>query len=392
MYSHSNQEDRIPLKLLYIESLFSRSIIRKNVYVSHSICTGNSLPFSELVRFLGSELVMLLDTTANMNIQANDAHAEQAPAVTPPTKTDDQILPSRKWVPIGKSNFILDVQKSQRNPIFPIVLDEQWVNLHKDILRDALDITPTNDRNPYVAPPLSDILIQYVNTLGYPSTLRKMSAMSAKTSCALNSLRKNLATTSCGKKKTTHLLIPNVRFVGKDGREIFGMPIPDAFLIDEIKGAPYYGEYQERVAKYQIYLDAKHGKAEEEGATNAEDVSVEEPAYNEEEANLQWALELNLKEQAERTQGPARLMVIREPNSGRIQPLLDVQGKGKDKVVDEQAAHDLLTLLTPKNKSLVDQFIFQWRTPMLTKAFGLAESPSLDAKLALTYSEIESDN
>nr|GEY95824.1 hypothetical protein [Tanacetum cinerariifolium] len=113
---------------------------------------------------------------------------------------------------------------------------------------------------------------------------------------------KNLATTSCGKKKTTHLLIPNV---------------------------------------------------------SAEDVSVEEPAYNEEEANLQWALELSLKEQAERTQGPARLMVIREPNSGRIQPLLDVQGKGKDKVVDEQAAHDLLTLLTPKNKSLVDQFIFQ---------------------------------
>nr|GFB60875.1 hypothetical protein [Tanacetum cinerariifolium] len=31
-------------------------------------------------------------------------------------------------------------------------LDEQWFNLYKDILRDALDITPTNDKNPFMAP------------------------------------------------------------------------------------------------------------------------------------------------------------------------------------------------------------------------------------------------
>nr|GEZ70278.1 hypothetical protein [Tanacetum cinerariifolium] len=47
-----------------------------------------------------------------------------------------------------------------------------------------------------------------------------------------------------------------------------------------------------------------------------------------------------------------------DPNSGKIQPLLDVQGKGKKKVVDEQAAHDLLTLQTPKIKSPADRFIF----------------------------------
>nr|GFB51769.1 hypothetical protein [Tanacetum cinerariifolium] len=63
-------------------------------------------------------LYQALDTMADMNIPANDAPAEQAPTVTPPTRTDDQILPSSKWVPIGKSNCILDVQKSQRNLIF----------------------------------------------------------------------------------------------------------------------------------------------------------------------------------------------------------------------------------------------------------------------------------
>nr|GEY71890.1 hypothetical protein [Tanacetum cinerariifolium]GEY72345.1 hypothetical protein [Tanacetum cinerariifolium] len=124
----------------------------------------------------------------------------------------------------------------------------------------------------------------------------------------------------------------------------------------------------------------------------AEDVLVEESAYNEEEANLQRALELSLKEQAERTQGPDHLVVIREPDFGIIQPLPDVQGKGKEEVIDEQAAHDLLTLLNPKHKSSIDQFIFQRRTPMPTEASGHAESPSLDAELVLTDSEMESDN
>ncbi|GKF97545.1 hypothetical protein Tco_0293366, partial [Tanacetum coccineum] len=50
-------------------------------------------------------------TMADMNIPAYDAPAEQAPAVTPPTRTDDQILPLSKWVPIGKSDCVLDVHK-----------------------------------------------------------------------------------------------------------------------------------------------------------------------------------------------------------------------------------------------------------------------------------------
>ncbi|GKF46437.1 hypothetical protein Tco_0136239, partial [Tanacetum coccineum] len=132
---------------------------------------------------------------ADMNIPANDVPAEQAPAIAPPTRTDEQILPFRKWVPVGKSNYVLDVLKSQRNPIFKVavailkntnffraftssstipaiyiqqfwdtmrydsttgiyscLLDEQWFNIHKDILRDALLITPIDDNNPFVAP------------------------------------------------------------------------------------------------------------------------------------------------------------------------------------------------------------------------------------------------
>ncbi|GJR83418.1 hypothetical protein Tco_0154203 [Tanacetum coccineum] len=239
--------------------------------------------------------------------------------------------------------------------LYSCQLDEQWFNLHKDILRDALDITPTNDDNPFVAPPSSDTVIEYVNTLGYPNTLRNVSAMSVNAlyqpwrailsminMCLTGKTagydrprhpvlqilwgiihrsnidyaeriweefvqsiqtfltdRKNLTTASRGKKKTAHLLIPNVRFtkliihhlktkhdihprtgsalhysheenvlntlryVGKDGREIFGMPIPDTLLTDTIKRAPYYNGYLEHVAEYQRYLDEEHDKADD---------------------------------------------------------------------------------------------------------------------------------
>ncbi|GJY41142.1 retrovirus-related pol polyprotein from transposon TNT 1-94, partial [Tanacetum coccineum] len=474
-------------------------------------------------------------TIADMNIPANDAPAEQALAIAPPTRTDDQNFPLSKWVPIGKSNCILDVQKSQRNPIFPIAvallkntnffraftasstilaiyiqqfwdnmcfnastglyscqLDEQWFNLHKDILRDALGITPTNDNNLFLAPPSSDTVIEYVITMGYRSTLRNVSAMSVnalyqpwRTILSMINMcltefvqsiqtfltdRKNLATASRGKKKTALLFSPNVRFtkliihhlrtkhnihprsssplyyshdenvmntlrfIGKDSREIFGMSISDALLTDEIKGAPYYIDYQEHVAKYQQIMDAERGKAEEGGATDSskatkvtkpkaakvtkpagdpalkkiklvketpddplpakrskaglvgkrrtaksllrlidepsdEGVLVEEPAHDDEEADIHRALELSLKDQGERTQGPAHPVVLREPDSEKFQPLPE----------------------TPKKKSPTEKFIFQRSPPMPTESSAYAESPSMDAELNLTDSETESD-
>nr|GEW48145.1 copia protein [Tanacetum cinerariifolium] len=114
----------------------------------------------------------------------NDAPAEQASAIAPLTKIDDQILSSREWVPIGKSNCVLDVLKPQKSLIF--------------------------------------------------------------------------------------------QSVGKDGRETFGIPIPDALLTDEIKRASYYYEYLEHVTKYQKYLNEERGKAEEGGVTESSKATKEE--------------------------------------------------------------------------------------------------------------------
>ncbi|GKA39378.1 hypothetical protein Tco_0731929 [Tanacetum coccineum] len=231
------------------------------------------------------------DTMAEMNMPANDVPAEQAPAIAPPTRTDDQILPSSKWVPIGKSNchplrFWLSTFSSFGTPLtglYSCQLNEQWFNLHKDILRDALDITPSNHNNPFVARPSSDTVIEYVNTLGYPCktarydrprhpVLQILWGITHHSNIdyaeriweefvqfikTFLTVRNNLATASCGKKKTAHLLIPS------DGREIFGMPIPDDLLTNSIKSAPHYSSYLEHVTEYQRYLNKEHDKADD---------------------------------------------------------------------------------------------------------------------------------
>nr|GFD51592.1 hypothetical protein [Tanacetum cinerariifolium] len=52
-----------------------------------------------------------------------NALADQAPTMAPATRTDDQILPHIRWVRIGKSNCYLDIERSQRNPIYKIAVD-----------------------------------------------------------------------------------------------------------------------------------------------------------------------------------------------------------------------------------------------------------------------------
>ncbi|GJZ67486.1 monodehydroascorbate reductase [Tanacetum coccineum] len=329
--------------------------------------------------------------------------------------------------------------------LYSCQLDEQWFTLHKEILRDALDITPSNDNNPFVAPPSSDIVIEYVNTLGYPNTLQNVSAMSVNAldqpwrdvlsminMCLTEfvqsiqtflTYRKNLATESRGKKKSLLLVISNVRFTkliihhlrskhniyprpcsplhyshdesvlnalrysGKDGRVKFGMPILDALLTNEIRTAPYYSGYLEQVVAYQRYLaeeqaatkTAKQTKPSKPKATKptkpaesqmkdqgrkrrpakdttdapppakrsksgkvikkqsqksslqlVDEVEDEgapemEPRFDDEEADMQKAMEESLKDAYPARQGLLPPVVFREPEPGKFQPLSEVR-------------------------------------------------------------------
>ncbi|GJS70254.1 hypothetical protein Tco_0703095 [Tanacetum coccineum] len=235
---------------------------------------------------------------------------------------------------IGKSNCYLDAEKSQSNPIYKIAvdilkhtnffraftasstipaiyiqqfwdticydrtdggykcqLDEEWFNLTKDTLRDALQITPVNNNKAFSSPPTQDTLINFVSGLGYPKE---------------------------------------------------GFPLT-------------------------------------------------ERGFGDLEADTQRAIKESLKDAHGAHRGPLPPVVFRETDTGKFQPLPEVEGKGKEKVSAEQAARVLLNLQTPKKKSPTEQYIFQRRTSVPTEPSGHDESSSLYAELGLTESDMESD-
>ncbi|GKE50848.1 hypothetical protein Tco_1486004 [Tanacetum coccineum] len=101
-----------------------------------------------------------------------------------------------------------------------------------------------------------------------------------------------------------------------------------------------------------------------------EGVPVNEPRFGDEEADTRKAVEESLKDVHAAHQGPLPPVVIREPESGKFQPLSE----------------------TPMKKSSANQFIFQRRTPAPTEPSGHEESSSLYAELGLTDSKTESDD
>ncbi|GJU79561.1 hypothetical protein Tco_1281926 [Tanacetum coccineum] len=116
-----------------------------------------------------------------------------------------------------------------------------------------------------------------------------------------------------------------------------------------------------------------------------------EPKVDNEEAIVQKVLEESMKDAYLTHRGPLPHVVFREPDSRKLQLLPEIQGKGKEKVGEEQAAQVLLNLQTPKKKNPAEQFIFQRRTPATAEPSGLVESSSLYAELGLTDSGTESD-
>nr|GEW72274.1 hypothetical protein [Tanacetum cinerariifolium]GEY94720.1 hypothetical protein [Tanacetum cinerariifolium] len=77
-------------------------------------------------------------------------------------------------------------------------------------------------------------------------------------------------------------------------------------------------------------------------------IPEKEPRFDDEEADMQRAVEESLKSVHYAHPSLLPPVVFRELDSGKFQPLPEVQGKGKEKVTDKQVALDLLTLQAPK--------------------------------------------
>ncbi|GJS06057.1 retrovirus-related pol polyprotein from transposon TNT 1-94 [Tanacetum coccineum] len=259
-------------------------------------------------------------STSENIMAAENVPAENVPALAPPIRFDDQILPYSSWVPIGKSNYF---------------------DLNEEDFRDALGITPHDPTHPFMAPITSNAPINFVMELEYPRELSGVLYMytndlyqpwraflSLINQCLMGktfrfdrprhpilqimwdvitqtnldfaellweefiqaiqsfiSDRKKLQVKD-KKKEPKTLLIPysrftkliiyhlrskhnfhprtgsllyipdednvlgNLKFVAKGvNYEVFGMPIPDALITNNIRNAPYYSEYLEMVEK-----------------------------------------------------------------------------------------------------------------------------------------------
>ncbi|GJY70660.1 hypothetical protein Tco_0474363 [Tanacetum coccineum] len=415
---------------------------------------------------------------------------ENVPA---PTRTNEQLVPVKARLPIGKSNLLMDLQKMQKNPIFHISvdilqntnffsaftassdvpsiyiqlfwntltmdtkssiysfqLDELWFTLDADLLRSALGITPKDSAHPFVAPPTGDLVIDFVNNLGYPEELQFVSKMyvnslyqpwrtilsminqclTGKTS-AIKTFFSNVANLKVPTKKPKPHVIPycrftkliicylggrhnihkrpqsplhitaddysldNLKFVPKgELDEVFRMPIPKDLITDVIheeggkkKKASSAGKSkqpahakqpapakQSKPVKEKTYkptpskkirkgkgMKVRKGKRSDHlvNEEDEEDQPASKPQVEDDEYNLQRGIQVSL----ESFQAPIDGVAIREPDSGIIQKLLEVEGKGKGIVSDEQVAQSLLDLQKPKKKSTTDQYIFQRRTP-----------------------------
>ncbi|GJY06123.1 hypothetical protein Tco_0373177 [Tanacetum coccineum] len=265
---------------------------------------------------------------------------ENVPAPAP-TRSDDQILPFAAWVPIGKSNYVLDLQKKQKNLIFQISvdilqninffraftasasLDETRFILDANLPREVLEITPIDQAHQVVSPPSGDAIMDFVNELGYTETsghdrprylvLQMIWGIITSTNVDYAELmweefvqaiqtfltdKANLGSpTKKGRKDKPHVIpycrftkliichlvrihniyqksaspfhlaeedlrLGNLKFVSKgEVDEVFGMPIPNEMISNNIRNAPYYNAYLEMVAKHDQKVAAeKEGK------------------------------------------------------------------------------------------------------------------------------------
>nr|GEW76147.1 retrovirus-related Pol polyprotein from transposon TNT 1-94 [Tanacetum cinerariifolium] len=313
------------------------------IFIANAACKNMTIYQMDVkMAFLNGELKeeVYVNTMADMNI---NAPAGQAAAMAPPVRTGDQILPRIRWVPIGKSKCYLDLEKSQSNPIYKIAvdllkytnffraftasftipsiyiqqfwdtvqydkkagcymcqLDEQWFILTKDTLREALQITPINNNQAFIAPPSSDMLINFVNELGYPKLVRNMSnGIWEEFTQSIHTFledKRNLSRHTTWKKKANLIVILNIwftkliihhlqrrhkfhprpdsllhlpneeyvlgylKFSAKGiKREVFGMPIHGSLITADIQEASYHQEYLANVAKHRRYLADETG-------------------------------------------------------------------------------------------------------------------------------------
>ncbi|GJR65583.1 hypothetical protein Tco_0011648 [Tanacetum coccineum] len=310
-------------------------------------------------------------------------------------------MPRIRWVPIGKSNCYLNEEKSQPSPIYKIAvdilkqtnffraftasstipaiyiqqfwdticfdskagsykcqLDEQWFDLTKDTLRDSSSYHSSPDNNrAFSPPPTPDTLVEFVNKLGYPKEVIHLS---------------NVTTNDMFQPWRALTTIINLCLTGKTS----GFERPRAPVLQIHWGVVSLEPPQrlslkmgggEGVGRIYSIHPHFHRRQKEFGTTYSREEESNSYPYPEYQVHKvdhispATAAQLPPKTRVS-TPLAYRGTCTRETDTGKLQPLPEVPGKGKEKVGEEQAAQVLLNLQTPKKKSPDERIHIQRRS------------------------------
>nr|GEX56296.1 hypothetical protein [Tanacetum cinerariifolium] len=313
---------------------------------------------------------------ADVNV---NAPAEQAPTMAPPTHSDDQILPRSKWAPVGKNS--------------PLHLP------YEEYILGYLKFSAKGTKQEVFRMPIPNELItaDIQGEQDYKEYLEKV----AKHQRYLDGEEgSDLESPAPKPAKATKKSKPS------SPKADLRPPVSKPASSQQPKPKPTPAKSQEKKRKLVIETSDKPSPAKRSkpglvtkrrkptsslrlvDESIDEGIPAKEPRFDDEEADIQRAVEESLKSVHDAPRGPLPPVVIREPDSRKFQPLTEVQGKGKEKVNDEQVTRELLTLQTPKKVSPAEQYIFQRRTPVSTKPSCHAESPLIYVALDFSFGDL----
>nr|GEY48686.1 E-beta-farnesene synthase [Tanacetum cinerariifolium] len=343
---------------------------------------------------------------ADVNLNVN-AHAEQAPAMAPPTRIDDQILPRGRWSEATPTSLEPSLLPRQFHQFIFSNFGTQF-----DMSETLQDTYGKKKANPIVIPSIrfAKLIIHH---------LRNKYKFHPRPDSPLH-------------LPYEEYILGYLKFSAKrTKREVFRMPILNELITADIQGEQYYNEYLENVAKHQRYIVSKEGsdpdslapkpaKATKKSKPSApkaapvtkpaaakafESTSSQQPKPKHELAKTQEKKHKlvtktsNELSPAKRSK-PGLVTKRRKPTSSlrlvdefvdegipEREPRFDDEEADMKRVVEEslKSVHDAhrgpLLPMTPKKVSPAEQYIFQRRTPAPTEPSGYAESPSIYAKL-----------
>ncbi|GJY44729.1 hypothetical protein Tco_0432942 [Tanacetum coccineum] len=335
-------------------------------------------------------------TMADVNVNAPEVPSAADASLT---RSDEQILPRDKWVPVGIVNRV-DIDYAERiweeftQCIHSFIEDKMNLTIHAEgkkkvnplvipnVRFTKLIINHLQSRHRFHKRPGSPLYMPYDEyALGYLKFLFKNTKRVAKYQRFLS--RKEVSDDDAPPPKPAKGAKPKTTKKPTSTQQTKPKTKPSTTKTTKLTSSqppkPKPAPVKPQEKKRKRVLDAteapsqaKHSKAgrvskkrtrQLRGEFIDERVPATEPRVDDEEAIMQKVLEESMKDAYPAHRGPLPPVVIREPDSGKLQSLLEVSGKGKE----------------------------MRRTPATAESSGLVESSSLYAELGLTDSGMESD-